>query len=318
MPCLSAGTHFAVSLTDNINAIISTMKVLKFGGTSVGTADALRNVKAIVEGEKSPVIVVVSALGGVTNLLLDAASRARKGDDVSGTLASIKQRHLDVIGQVVPEARQHECNAVVEQFVENLASFCSMLAINRDLSDDDVRRITDAIACHGEIMSSAIVSAMIEGAEPFYSPSVIKTRVAPAGDVLDEALTAQLIAEHLGGDSVPCRVMQGFIAQDAVTGTATTLGRGGSDFTAALVAAALDAEALEIWTDVDGFYTADPRTNPDATIIPVMTYEEAQRLCDAGAKVIYPPTIAPVARKNIPVWVKNTFNPAAAGTVIKG
>ena len=111
-------------------------------------------------------------------------------------------------------------------------------------------------------------------------------------------------------------VAQGFISRDKDSGDVTNLGRGGSDYTAAILAALLDAEALEIWTDVDGFMTADPRTHPDATVIPQMTYAQAQEMCDAGAKVIYPPTIAPVAMKHIPVWVKNTFNPAAPGTVI--
>lgn len=294
------------------------MKVLKFGGTSVGSVAALRNVKQIVESAGGQVIVVVSALGGVTNQLIEMTNMALShSSDYESILAQVKQRHLDTISQVVPPHFQHQCNAVVEQFIEGLASFYSMLLLNHDLPADDIDAIKDAIVAHGEIMSSAIVTCMIDGAEPHFAPNFIKTRKSQGTHSLQAELTQQLIKQQLGSAGTQCIVTQGFIAEDADTGKKTNLGRGGSDFTAALIAAALDAESLEIWTDVDGFMTADPRTHPDATVIPTMTYEQAQAMCDAGAKVIYAPTLHPVAKRHIPVWVKNTFNPSAPGTVIK-
>ena len=295
------------------------MKVLKFGGTSVGSVESLRNVKQIVEACPGQVMVVVSALGGVTNQLIDMTDRALAGDATyEAVLEQVRQRHLDVIAGVVPAPLQQQCVAIVEQFIDgNLRSFYSMLCLNRDLPADQVACIKDAIVAHGEIMSSAIVTCLIDGAEPHFSPNFIKTRRVDGTDTLDADLTRRLIVEHLGQSTAQRLVMQGFIADDADTGVKTNLGRGGSDYTAALVAAALGAECLEIWTDVDGFMTADPRTHADATVIPSMTYEQAQRMCDAGAKVIYPPTLRPVAERHIPVWVKNTFNPSAPGTVIQ-
>lgn len=294
------------------------MKVLKFGGTSVGTAASLQNVKNIVESCDEQVIVVVSALGGVTNQLIDICNRAQAEDpSYEDILAQLRQRHLDTIAQVVPEARQQQCNTVIEQFFEGLASFYSMLYINRDMSDEMVNTLRDAIVAHGEIMSSAIVTCLIDGAEPHFAPNFIKTRKSNGVHELQTELTEQLIKQELGASSAQRIVTQGFIADDADTGDKTNLGRGGSDFTAALIAAALNAECLEIWTDVDGFMTADPRTHPDATVIPTMTYEQAQAMCDAGAKVIYSPTLHPVAVKHIPVWVKNTFNPTVRGTEIR-
>ncbi|MBO4813464.1 MAG: aspartate kinase [Muribaculaceae bacterium] len=296
------------------------MKVIKFGGTSVGTVQSLHNVKAIIDECQQQVIVVVSALGGVTNQLIQMTELAKRHDASYETLLNaLKQRHADVIAGVVPEERQQECLGVVNTFIdEGLASFYAMLYANEELAPDFVERVSDAIVSHGEIMSSAIVASMIDGAVPHFSPNFIKTMDTATERILDAETTERLIGEEFDGRTERVHVTQGFIAADVETGVKTNLGRGGSDFTAALIAAALNAECLEIWTDVDGFMTADPRTDPTAEVIPVMTYEQAQRMCDAGAKVIYAPTIAPVAVKHIPVWVKNTFNPTAPGTVIKG
>lgn len=295
------------------------MKVMKFGGTSVGSAQSLNHVKDIVAACPQQVIVVVSALGGVTNQLIEMTRMAQAHNpDYEIMLQQVKDRHHDLIGQVVAEERQQECRKVIDTFIdEGLASFYSLLYANDELAPDFIDRLSDAIVCHGEIMSSAIVTAMIDDAVPHFSPSFIKTMDTDTERVLDAETTERLIRDEFGSRAERVHVAQGFIAADVETGEKTNLGRGGSDFTAALIAAALDAECLEIWTDVDGFMTADPRTNPTATVIPSMTYAEAQRMCDAGAKVIYPPTIAPVALKRIPVWVKNTFNPTAPGTVIK-
>ncbi len=293
------------------------MKVLKFGGTSVGTAESLTNVKQIVTACKGQVIVVVSALGGVTNQLIQMADLAEAhSDEWESILEQVKARHMSVIDAVVPDDRQAQCKTVIEGFIsEGLYSYYAMLYANNQLPPAYKEQLRDAIVSHGEIMSSAIVTSMIEGAVPHYAPNFIKTKDVDYERILDNA-SFELITKEFGGRLEQVHVTQGFIAEDSTDGKKTNLGRGGSDFTAALIAAALDAEALEIWTDVDGFMTADPRTNPDATVIPQMTYAQAQEMCEAGAKVIYTPTLGPVAFKHIPVWVKNTFNPSATGTVI--
>lgn len=293
------------------------MKVLKFGGTSVGTAESLTNVKQIVTACKGQVIVVVSALGGVTNQLIQMADLAEAhSDEWESILEQVKARHMSVIDAVVPEDRQAQCKTVIEGFIsEGLYSYYAMLYANNQLPPAYKEQLRDAIVSHGEIMSSAIVASMIDGAVPHYAPNFIKTKDVDFERILDNA-SFELITKEFGGRLEQVHVTQGFIAEDSTDGKKTNLGRGGSDFTAALIAAALDAEALEIWTDVDGFMTADPRTNPDATVIPQMTYAQAQEMCEAGAKVIYTPTLGPVAFKHIPVWVKNTFNPSATGTVI--
>ena len=295
------------------------MKVLKFGGTSVGTAESLTNVKQIVTACKGQVIVVVSALGGVTNQLIQMADLAEAhSDEWESILEQVKARHMSVIDAVVPEDRQAQCKTVIEGFIsEGLYSYYAMLYANNQLPPAYKEQLRDAIVSHGEIMSSAIVASMIDGAVPHYAPNFIKTKDVDYERILDNA-SFELITKEFGGrlEQEQVHVTQGFIAEDSTDGKKTNLGRGGSDFTAALIAAALDAEALEIWTDVDGFMTADPRTNPDATVIPQMTYAQAQEMCEAGAKVIYTPTLGPVAFKHIPVWVKNTFNPSATGTVI--
>ena len=293
------------------------MKVLKFGGTSVGTAESLTNVKQIVTACKGQVIVVVSALGGVTNQLIQMADLAEAhSDEWESILEQVKARHMSVIDAVVPDDRQAQCKTVIEGFIsEGLYSYYAMLYANNQLPPAYKEQLRDAIVSHGEIMSSAIVTSMIDGAVPHYAPNFIKTKDVDYERILDNA-SFELITKEFGGRLEQVHVTQGFIAEDSTDGKKTNLGRGGSDFTAALIAAALDAEALEIWTDVDGFMTADPRTNPDATVIPQMTYAQAQEMCEAGAKVIYTPTLGPVAFKHIPVWVKNTFNPSAKGTVI--
>lgn len=293
------------------------MKVLKFGGTSVGTAESLTNVKQIVTACKGQVIVVVSALGGVTNQLIQMADLAEAhSDEWESILEQVKARHMSVIDAVVPEDRQAQCKTVIEGFIsEGLYSYYAMLYANNQLPPAYKEQLREAIVSHGEIMSSAIVTSMIDGAVPHYAPNFIKTKDVDYERILDNA-SFELITKEFGGRLEQVHVTQGFIAEDSTDGKKTNLGRGGSDFTAALIAAALDAEALEIWTDVDGFMTADPRTNPDATVIPQMTYAQAQEMCEAGAKVIYTPTLGPVAFKHIPVWVKNTFNPSATGTVI--
>jgi len=296
------------------------MKVMKFGGTSVGSIESLRNLKDIVNAESRPVIVVVSAMGGFTNQLLAMCEQAQQRDiSCLDTLEAARQRHHDAIDGVVVESMREQVHATIDRFIdESLKPYYLALATNPHMPVDEIERVCDAIVAHGEILSSAIVTGMFEDGMPHLSLNFMRTVHDAAGRVLDWDMTGDLVNKDFANLDSGVHVVQGFISRDKQSGDVTNLGRGGSDYTAAILAALLDAQALEIWTDVDGFMTADPRTHPDATVIPQMTYAQAQQMCDAGAKVIYPPTIAPVAMKNIPVWVKNTFNPAAPGTVIVG
>ena len=295
------------------------MKVMKFGGTSVGSIEALRHVKNIVETCHESVVVVVSAMSGVTNQLLELCDLATAGDGTWGTvLQAMEERHLTVATEVVRPELQEQCAATIRNFVErNLQPYLSMLMINKDLDTEARDRLRDVVVANGEILSSAVVSGMLADAVPHLSLHFITTTSDDAGRIVDWPATERLVKQEFDQlDGI--HVMQGFIASDSQSHQVTNLGRGGSDYSAAIVAAVLQADALEIWTDVDGFMTADPRTHADATVLPRMTYAQAQQMCDAGARVIYPPTIAPVAQRNIPVWVKNTFNPDAPGTLIIG
>ncbi len=294
------------------------MKVMKFGGTSVGSIESLRNLKDIVNAEQRPVIVVVSAMGGFTNQLIAMCEQAQQRDiSCLDTLEAARKRHHDAVDGVVIESMRDEVHATIDRFVdESLKPYYLALATNPHMPVDEIERVCDAIVAHGEILSSAIVAGMFEDGVPHLSLNYMRTVSDAKGRVLDWDETGRLVKEDFADMTEGVHVAQGFISRDKLTDAVTNLGRGGSDYTAAILATLLDAEALEIWTDVDGFMTADPRTHPDATVIPQMTYAQAQEMCDAGAKVIYPPTIAPVAMKKIPVWVKNTFNPDAPGTVI--
>ncbi|MBQ6080676.1 MAG: aspartate kinase [Muribaculaceae bacterium] len=294
------------------------MKVMKFGGTSVGSIESLLNLRDIVKAESRPVLVVVSAMGGFTNQLLAMCEQAQQRDtSCLDTLEEARKRHHDAIDGVVIESMRDEVHATIDRFIdESLKPYYLALATNPKMPVDEIALVCDAIVAHGEILSSAIVAGMFEDGVPHLSLNYMRTVPDGTGRVLNWEETERLVKEDFASMNEGVHVAQGFISRDKETGAVTNLGRGGSDYTAAILAALLDAEALEIWTDVDGFMTADPRTHPDAVVIPQMTYAEAQRMCDAGAKVIYPPTIAPVAMKHIPVWVKNTFNPTAPGTVI--
>ena len=289
------------------------MKVLKFGGTSVGTVNSLTNVKRIVEEIPGRKVVVVSALGGITDLLI-ATARLAVADDIAylDSYARIVERHIAVIDGVVPESRRDATLAMVKMMLDELGNIFKGVMLLHDLSP----RALDIIVSYGERLSSVIVSNAIKGATHFDSRTFIRTKEGPHGaNVLDSELTNRLIEEKVCAYEWDTAVMGGFLATDA-KGEVTNLGRGGSDYTAAIMAAALDADIMEIWTDVDGFMTADPRVIDTAYVIDELTYTEAMELCNFGAKVIYPPTIYPVYHKNIPILVKNTFNPSAPGTRI--
>ena len=291
------------------------MKVLKFGGTSVGSVNSLLNLKEIVEGQSKPTIVVVSALGGVTDLLIKTARTAADGnEDYRELFESIVTRHHDIIAGVITD-RTGELLKETDTPLAELSSIYQGVYLIRDLSP----KTQAAIVSYGERLSSRIVARLISGSMLHDSRAFIKTERKHGRPVLDSELTRSLVVEEFRPEVLGERihVVPGFISTDKHSGEVTNLGRGGSDYTASIIAAALDAEALEIWTDVDGFMTADPRVIPTAYTINSLSYVEAMELCNFGAKVIYPPTIYPVCVKNIPIRVKNTFNPSAPGTVIR-
>ncbi len=292
------------------------MKVLKFGGTSVGSVKSILSLKKIVEKEarQQPVIVVVSALGGITDKLLYTAQLALNGDQTWKTeFDAIVDRHHKMIDTIIsdPSSRENLFN-LVDSLLEQLKSIYFGVFLIHDLSE----KTQDAIVSYGERLSSNIVAVLIKGAKWFDSRNFIKTERVNEKHTLDSELTYKLVRKTFA-DLPRISLVPGFISRDKTTERTTNLGRGGSDYTAAIIAAALNAECLEIWTDVDGFMTADPKVIKTAYTINELSYIEAMELCNFGAKVIYPPTIYPVCVKNIPIKVKNTFNPDNSGTVIK-
>ena len=289
------------------------MKVLKFGGTSVGSVDSILSVKKIVEAIEEPVIVVVSALGGITDKLLKTASMATNGDVAyEREFSEIVARHLDVIQGVIPDkTKRIEVQKQVMALLDELGNIYKGVYLINDLS----AKTSDTIVSYGERLSSGIVAAVLEGSRLYDAREFIRTKTDFGKHIAEPDLTEKLIRERLA-DRPRVSVVPGFIASDCATGDVTNLGRGGSDYTAALIAAALNAETLEIWTDVDGFMTADPRVISDAYVIDRLSFEEAMELCNFGAKVVYPPTIFPVYHRDIPILIKNTFNPEAPGTFI--
>ena len=290
------------------------MKVLKFGGTSVGSADSILNVKKIVESQSEPVIVVVSALGGVTDKLIKTSQLAVEGDtSYQDSFKEIVARHEDMVITVIPAGKEREeLLAVVRESLEELKSIYQGVYLIKDLSP----KTSAAIVSYGERISTRIVATLIKGSEWFDSREFIKTEVKQGRKRLATEVTNKLVKQNWK-TIPPISVVGGFISTDAESGEITNLGRGGSDYTASIIAAALGASVLEIWTDVDGFMTADPRVISAAYVIPELSYVEAMELCNFGAKVVYPPTIYPVCIKNIPILIKNTFNPDAPGSIIK-
>ena len=292
------------------------MKVLKFGGTSVGSVKSILSLKRIVENEakKQSVVVVVSALGGITDKLLQTSQLALKGDEQwKVEFDAMVDRHHKMIDTIITDTSDREnLFKSVDALFEQLKSIYFGVYLIHDLSE----KTQDAIVSYGERLSSKIVATLIRGAKWFDSRNFIKTERINRKHTLDSELTNKLVKDTFA-ELPRISLVPGFISRDKNTERTTNLGRGGSDYTAAIIAAALNAEVLEIWTDVDGFMTADPRVIKSAYTINELSYIEAMELCNFGAKVIYPPTIYPVCVKNIPIKVKNTFNPEAPGTIIK-
>lgn len=293
------------------------MHVLKFGGTSVGSAESILNVRNIVSSRKESVIVVVSALGGVTDLLLNTSTLAEAGDPAfRDSFAKIRQRHYDLVDAIFEASEAKD--RLLEQIgcrLDELKSLYEGVSTLRVLPE----KTRCQIVSFGERISSMIVSTLIEGSVLYNSLDFIKSTVIEGKNALDSEITDRLVKETFKGIEGRCEtaIVPGFISTDSRTGEITNLGRGGSDYTASIIAAALDAECLEIWTDVDGFMTADPRIIKTSYVIDELSFSDAMELCNFGAKVIYPPAIYPVCVKDIPVLIKNTFNPSAKGTVIR-
>ena len=303
------GLHAKRSNSENVD-----MKVLKFGGTSVGSVESILSVKKIVEAEKEPVVVVVSALGGITDKLIKTSKLALAGDlSYQSEFDELAGRHPQMIEAVIPSGENKErLLETIDALLDELKSIYQGVYLIRDLSP----KTSAAIVSYGERLSSNIVAVLIDGAKWFDSRTFIKTEIKSGRQLLASDLTHELVKQAFV-DLPKVSLVPGFISTDADSGEVTNLGRGGSDYTASIIAAALDASFLEIWTDVDGFMTADPKVISTAYTINELSYVEAMELCNFGAKVVYPPTIYPVCVKNIPILIKNTFNPSGKGTVIK-
>jgi aspartokinase/homoserine dehydrogenase 1 len=294
------------------------MLVLKFGGTSVANAANINKVEFIVQKalQQDKVVLVVSALGGITDKLLQTAALAAAGDEsYRNGLKEMEARHLEAVKELIPVVNQSSVLSMVKKHCNEIEDIYNGVFLLRELS----LRTKDRMASYGELLSSQIIAASLaaQGVKNSWMDprDLIITDSNYGNAVVDFALTNNALRKALTG-TVSLYVLPGFVAADK-NGVTTTLGRGGSDYTAAIVAAAMNAESLEIWTDVSGMMTADPRMVSNAKVIPQISYQEAMELSHFGAKVIYPPTIQPVMNLNIPVWVKNTFVPTDAGTVIE-
>lgn len=289
------------------------MKVLKFGGTSVGTIGSLSNVKKIVDTLDEPGIVVVSALGGLTDGLIATARMAASGDEgFRRNMHMMAERHFDIINSLVPREKRSDVRQQVAEFLSQLEDIYIGVSLIGCLPD----KVLNRIVSFGERMSSIMVANILRDACHADPLDFMKTNKEYGRDVIAANRTTELIRSRFPLPLDRTMVTGGFISRDLYTGEITNLGRGGSDFTAALIAAALGADVLEIWTDVDGFMTADPRVVPDACVIDRMSYPESFVLCEHGAKVIYTPTIRPVMEAGIAMKVLNTHNPSAPGTLI--
>jgi len=295
------------------------MQVLKFGGTSVANAGNIRKVISIVQNalSKDKTVVVVSAMGGMTDLLIDAG-RLAAGHNLryKDRLRDFRNRHLKVLDELLTGDLFNTLKGTVEEKFRELDSILEAVYLLRELSP----RTQDSIVSQGELLSSLIISKAFESCSiPNLwadAREIIRTDAAYGAAVIDHEKTQEAIRNYFNLNLAQLYIVPGFIASDS-KGVTTTLGRGGSDYTAAILAAATSAARLEIWTDVSGMMTADPRVVGNARAIPFISYKEAMELSHFGARVIYPPTIQPVMQKGIPLWIKNTFSPEDTGTLVE-
>ena len=294
------------------------MQILKFGGSSVENAANISKVAEIIKRavQKERTAVVVSALGGITDSLLKTASLAATANESYKTvLEEIEKRHMEVVKEIMPVTQQSSLLSLVKKISNDIGDICNGIFLLGELSD----RTKDRMISYGEILSSQILSAKLSSMslenEWKDSRELITTDANFGKAVVDFIVTNKKIEKYFTGTTAKLFVFPGFIASSK-EGENTTLGRGGSDYTGAILAAGINAEVFEIWTDVSGMMTADPRLVKNKKLIPQISYQEAMELSHFGAKVIYPPTIQPVMNKNIPVWIKNTFAPDDPGTLI--
>ena len=293
------------------------MKVLKFGGSSVANSENIKKVLNIVSdvSKNDSVIVVVSAFGKTTDALIKGAHLATKKDDeYKGVLKTLESHHFDVVRQLIPVKDQSSIISYVKQLFNQLETIYEGCYLLQELTPKTLAKISS----FGELLSSYIIAKAADNSfKAVYKDS--RELLVASDDYLNGlvnfSVTNQNIQDHFGKTKASVTVMPGFVAR-TLEGKTTTLGRGGSDFTAAIIAAAVQADELQIWTDVSGMYTANPRIVKQAFKIPHISYHEAMELSHFGAKVIYPPTIQPVLEKEIPILIKNTFQPEDSGTLI--
>jgi aspartokinase/homoserine dehydrogenase 1 len=295
------------------------MQVLKFGGSSVANAENIKKVLAIIQqkSKSDKLVVVVSALGGITDLLLQCSRLAATGDlDYKVKLQEIEQRHIQTVKELIPITIQSSILSFVKTQCNELEDICKGIFVLRELSP----AIKDRMMGFGELLSSRIIAEAlgVENIKAHWTDArkLIVTDSTFGHAIVDFAATDNNINNYFKENTADLYLVPGFISANE-KGVQTTLGRGGSDYTAAIFAAAISTSCLEIWTDVSGMMTADPRIVANAKVIPQISYQEAMELSHFGAKVIFPPTIQPVMGKAIPVWVKNTFSPEDEGTLIK-
>jgi aspartokinase/homoserine dehydrogenase 1 len=289
------------------------MKVMKFGGTSVGSAQNILKVKSIIDSEKDSLVIVVSAFGGITDRLMQTSQLAADGDASYEKLYDeIVDRHYQIITELKFDK---DIDSLLVQKVGVLLAELEDIFKGVYLINDLSQRTSDKIVSYGERLSSLIISYVLTDFELLDAQKLIKTDSIFGKHIPDMTLSNSLIKNAFATSSGKVLVA-GFISSCKTKGEITNLGRGGSDYTAAIFASALDADVLEIWTDVDGFMSADPRVISNAYVIDKLSFTEATELCNFGAKIIYPPTIFPVYHKNIPIRIKNTFNPQSLGTFI--
>jgi aspartokinase/homoserine dehydrogenase 1 len=304
------------------NSMKKPFRIMKFGGTSVGDASAIQKVVDIIRGASrdGDLVVVVSAMSGVTNHLIEAATQAQAGNrqSVEMILEQLRKRHDAVVSALIHSVpTQTRVNRHMEQIFREGERLCQGTALLRELT----LRARDSISSLGERLSAPLIAAALTESgvpsEAIEATELIQTDSChgcadPRMDVTGERCEARL-RPLLQQGVVP--VVTGFIGATA-EGVLTTLGRGGSDYSATILGAALDADEVIIWTDVDGLMTADPRLVPDASTIAEISYREAEEMARLGAKVLHPKTLRPVTQSGIPLWIRNTFAPELAGTKI--
>lgn len=293
------------------------MKVLKFGGTSVATSESLKLVVEIIKkSTKQKQLVVVSALGGITNLLVEMATAASRGEkNFKAHIKTIEDRHLAIILDFIPVTKQSGSISFLKSKINELESVLESLFTLKELTSKSLAKISS----YGEILSSTIINDLFkyQGIDVTLKDSrdLLFTQIVNDREIIDHKKSSDKTQKFVKQETAAVIIVPGFIASDE-NGDITTLGRGGSDFSAALFANFIDASVLEIWTDVSGMFTAHPKLVSQALPIPKLSYHEAMELSHFGAKVIYPPTLQPIIEKEIPMLIKNTFDQDAAGTVI--